>query len=133
MLSLSTRKTLLNKLMPLDAQLSSSSSVLRSFSSSLADFSADFSVFFAVVVFVLAFLALLFVTSLIIYHTYFVCRNMSTYANLKMREIFIIIGNPFSRKKWNKNCYLSLFKKYYKRASYIEQKENKKYRNSNES
>jgi hypothetical protein len=58
---------------------------------------------------------------------------MSTYANLKMREIFIIIGNPFSRKKWNKNCYLSLFKKYYKRTSYNEKKENKKYRNSNES
>ena len=89
--------------------------------------------YYPIIIIVLAFLALLFVTSLIIYHTYFVCRNMSTYANLKMREIFIIIGNPFSRKKWNKNCYLSLFKKYYKRASYIEKKENKKYRNSNES
>ena len=90
--------------------------------------------YYPVIIIIFAFLALLFVTSLIIYHTYFVCRNMSTYANLKMREIFIIIGNPFSRKKWNKNCYLSLFKKYYKRASYIEksQKKNKKNRNESE-
>lgn len=70
----------------------------------------------------MSFLALLFITSLIIYHTYFVCRNMSTYANLKMREIFIIIGNPFSRKKWNKNCYLSLFKNIIKELLIMKKK-----------
>ena len=41
---------------------------------------------------------------------------MSTYSNLKMREIFILLGNPFSRKNCKKNCYLTLFKKYYKRV-----------------
>ena len=28
---------------------------------------------------------------------------MSTYANIKMGEIFVIYGNPFSRKNWKKN------------------------------
>ena len=58
-----------------------------------------------------------FIFILIIFHTYFACRNMSTYSNLKMREIFILLGNPFSRKNWKKNCYLTLFKKYYKRVN----------------
>ena len=54
---------------------------------------------------------------------------MSTYANVKMGEIFAIYGNPFSRKNWKKNIKQSLYVKYYKRINfsdmiYIEKKNN---------
>ena len=45
---------------------------------------------------------------------------MSTYSNLKMKDTFILFGNPFSRKNCKKNCYLTLFKKYIKRIDFNE-------------
>ena len=43
---------------------------------------------------------------------------MSTYANIKMGEIFVIYGNPFSRKNWKKNIKQVLCIKYYKRVNF---------------
>ena len=43
---------------------------------------------------------------------------MSTYANIKMGEIFVIYGNPFSRKNWKKNIKQVLCVKYYKRVNF---------------
>jgi hypothetical protein len=43
---------------------------------------------------------------------------MSTYSNLKMKDTFILFGNPFSRKNCKKNCYFTLFKKYVKRIDF---------------
>ena len=43
---------------------------------------------------------------------------MTTYSNLKMKDTFILFGNPFSRKNCKKNCYLTLFKKYFKRIDF---------------
>ena len=61
---------------------------------------------------------MLFITTLLVYHIKFTCRNMSTYSNLKMKDVFILFGNPFSRKNCKKNCYLTLFKKYKKRIDF---------------
>ena len=66
----------------------------------------------------LSILTMLFITTLLIYHIKFTCRNMSTYSNLKMKDTFILFGNPFSRKNCKKNCYLTLFKKYFKRIDF---------------
>ena len=43
---------------------------------------------------------------------------MSTYSNIKMGEIFVIYGNPFSRKNWRKNIKQALCIKYYKRVNF---------------
>ena len=67
---------------------------------------------------ILSVLTMLFITTLLIYHIKFTCRNMSTYSNLKMKDTFILFGNPFSRKNCKKNCYLTLFKKYFKRIDF---------------
>ena len=67
---------------------------------------------------ILSVLTMLFITTLFIYHIKFTCRNMSTYSNLKMKDTFILFGNPFSRKNCKKNCYLTLFKKYIKRIDF---------------
>ena len=67
---------------------------------------------------ILSVLTMLFITTLFIYHIRFTCRNMSTYSNLKMKDTFILFGNPFSRKSCKKNCYLALIKKYYKRIDF---------------
>ena len=67
---------------------------------------------------ILSVLTMLFITTLLIYHVRFTCRNMSTYSNLKMKDTFILFGNPFSRKNCKKNCYLVLIKKYYKRIDF---------------
>ena len=48
----------------------------------------------------------------------FISRNISTYAQLKMKEVFILFGNPFSRKNCKKNCYLTLCQKYHKRINF---------------
>ena len=61
---------------------------------------------------------------------------MSTYANVKMGEIFAIYGNPFSRKNWKKNIKQSLYIKYYKRVNfrdmiYFEKKNNFMNNNNN--
>ena len=69
---------------------------------------------------VLSVLTMFFITTLLIYHIKFTCRNMSTYSNLKMKDTFILFGNPFSRKNCKKNCYLTLFKKYIKRIDFNE-------------
>jgi len=45
---------------------------------------------------------------------------MSTYANIKMIEIYVLYGNPFSRKNWKKNLIQSLFTKYYKRIDFTQ-------------
>lgn len=81
--------------------------------------------FMSLVIILLSALTGIFVTTLFSYHLYFVCRNMSTYSNLKMNEIFILFGNPFSRKKWKANCYEALFKKYNKRIKFIKDERNK--------
>ena len=67
---------------------------------------------------ILSVLTMLFITTLLIYHIKFTCRNMSTYSNLKMKDTFILFGNPFSRKNCKKNCYFTLFKKYVKRIDF---------------
>ena len=67
---------------------------------------------------ILSVLTMLFITTLLIYHIKFTCRNMSTYSNLKMKDTFILFGNPFSRRNCKKNCYLTLFKKYIKRIDF---------------
>ena len=67
---------------------------------------------------ILSVLTMLFITTLLIYHIKFTCRNMSTYSNLKMKDTFILFGNPFSRRNCKKNCYLTLFKKYFKRIDF---------------
>ena len=43
---------------------------------------------------------------------------MSTYSNIKMGEIFVVYGNPFSRKNWKKNIKQVLCIKYYKRVNF---------------
>jgi hypothetical protein len=43
---------------------------------------------------------------------------MTTYSNLKMKDTFILFGNPFSRKNCKKNCFLTLCKKYHKRIDF---------------
>lgn len=67
---------------------------------------------------ILSILTLLFILILFFYHIKFVLRNMSTYSNLKMKDTFILFGNPFSRKNCRKNCYLTLFQKYTKRIDF---------------
>ena len=74
--------------------------------------------FYSIYIVVLSVLTMLFITTLLIYHIKFTCRNMSTYSNLKMKDTFILFGNPFSRKNCRKNCYLTLFKKYVKRIDF---------------
>lgn len=49
---------------------------------------------------------------------HFASRNMSTYSNLKMGEIFAIYGNPFSFKNCKTNFYRALCRKYKKRVNF---------------
>ena len=64
--------------------------------------------FVSIYIIILSFATMLFITTLFFYHVKFTSRNISTYANLKMKDIFILFGNPFSRKNCKKNCYLTL-------------------------
>ena len=74
--------------------------------------------FISIYIIILSVATLLFIFTLFCYHIKFITRNMSTYANLKMKDTYILFGNPFSRRKCKKNCYLTLFKKYYKRIDF---------------
>ena len=74
--------------------------------------------YISIYIVILSVLTMLFITTLLIYHIKFTCRNMTTYSNLKMKDTFILFGNPFSRKNCKKNCYLTLFKKYVKRIDF---------------
>ena len=74
--------------------------------------------YISIYIVILSVLTMLFITTLLIYHIKFTCRNMTTYSNLKMKDTFILFGNPFSRKNCKKNCYLTLFKKYIKRIDF---------------
>lgn len=49
---------------------------------------------------------------------------MSTYSNIKMGEIFVIYGNPFSRKKCSKNLYQVICVKHFKRVNFTSKKRN---------
>ena len=74
--------------------------------------------FVSIYIIVLSVATMLFITTLFFYHIKFTSRNISTYANLKMKEVFILFGNPFSRKNCKKNCYLTLCQKYHKRINF---------------
>ena len=74
--------------------------------------------YISIYIIILSVATLLFIFTLLCYHIKFTSRNMSTYANLKMKDTYILFGNPFSRKNCKKNCYLTLIKKYYKRIDF---------------
>lgn len=54
------------------------------------------------------------------YHIYFISRNMTTYANIKLTEIFALYGNPFSRGSCKKNFNQKIMKKHIKRINFEE-------------
>ena len=74
--------------------------------------------YMAFVVVVLTLLTAGFVSTLFIYHIYFASRNMTTYSNIKMGEVFVVYGNPFSRKNCKKNMYQVICVRYYKRVTF---------------
>ena len=74
--------------------------------------------FVSIYIIILSVATMLFITTLFFYHIKFTSRNISTYANLKMKDVFILFGNPFSRKNCKKNCYLTLCKRYHKRIDF---------------
>ena len=74
--------------------------------------------YISIYIIILSIGTLLFILTLFCYHIKFTSRNMSTYSNLKMKDIYILFGNPFSRKNCKKNCYLTLVKKYHKRIDF---------------
>ena len=74
--------------------------------------------FVSIYIIILSIATMLFITTLFFYHVKFISRNISTYANLKMKDVFILFGNPFSRNNCKKNCYLTLCKKYHKRINF---------------
>lgn len=47
-------------------------------------------------------------------------KNMTTYANIKLAEIFALYGNPFTRGSCKKNFRQKLRFNYYKRVNFIE-------------
>jgi len=76
--------------------------------------------FMSFIIIILSIIICCFITTLLIYHLYFCCRNMTTYSNIKMGEIFVFYNNPFSRKNCRKNIYQTLIKKYYKKVCFEE-------------
>jgi ABC-type antimicrobial peptide transport system permease subunit len=74
--------------------------------------------FVSIYIIILSIATMLFIITLFFYHIKFTARNISTYANLKMKDVFILFGNPFSRKNCKKNCYLTLCQKYHKRINF---------------
>ena len=56
-------------------------------------------------------------TILFSYHIYFISRNMTTYANIKLSEIFALYGNPFSRGNCKKNFRQKIIRKYIKNVT----------------
>ena len=61
-------------------------------------------------------------TILFSYHLYFISKNMTTYANIKLNEIFALYGNPFTRGSCKKNFNEKIVKKYYKKVNFEEEK-----------
>lgn len=59
-------------------------------------------------------------TILYSYHIYFISRNMTTYANIKLSEIFALYGNPFSRGSCKKNFNQKIIKKHIKKINFEE-------------
>jgi hypothetical protein len=47
---------------------------------------------------------------------------MTTYANIKLNEIFALYGNPFTRGSCKKNFNEKIVKKYYKKVNFEEEK-----------
>ena len=74
--------------------------------------------YMALVVVVLTLLTAGFVSTLFVYHIYFSSRNMTTYSNIKMGEVFVVYGNPFSRKNCRKNIYQVVCVRYYRRVAF---------------
>ena len=74
--------------------------------------------FVSIYIIILSIATMLFIITLFFYHIKFTARNISTYVNLKMKDVFILFGNPFSRKNCKKNCYLTLCKKYHRRIDF---------------
>ena len=79
-----------------------------------------FNEYMCYIIIILSIIICCFITTLLVYHLYFCCRNMTTYSNIKMGEIFIFYNNPFSRHNCKKNIYQTLIKKYYKKVSFEE-------------
>ena len=63
-----------------------------------------------------------FVTILFSYHLYFISKNMTTYANIKLNEIFALYGNPFTRGSFKKNFIEKILKKHYNKVDFEEEK-----------
>ena len=47
---------------------------------------------------------------------------MTTYANIKLNEIFALYGNPFTRGSCKKNFNEKIVKKYYKKVNFEEER-----------
>ena len=45
---------------------------------------------------------------------------MTTYANIKLSEIFALYGNPFTRGSYKKNAIEKIFQKFYKKINFEE-------------
>ena len=56
------------------------------------------------------------------YHLNFISKNMTTYANIKLNEIFALYGNPFTRGSFKKNFYEKIIKKHYNKVDFQEEK-----------
>ena len=76
--------------------------------------------FMSFIIIIFSIIICCFITTLLIYHLYFCCRNMTTYSNIKMGEIFVFYENPFSRKNCKKNIFQTLIKKYHKKVDFKE-------------
>ena len=63
-------------------------------------------------------------TILFCYHIYFISRNMTTYANIKLSEIFALYGNPFTRGNCKKNFRQKIIRKYIKKINFEEKIKN---------
>ena len=61
-----------------------------------------------------------FVTILFCYHLYFISKNMTTYANIKLSEIFALYGNPFTRGTCKKNVKEKIIRKHLKKINFEE-------------
>ena len=61
-----------------------------------------------------------FVTILFCYHLYFISKNMTTYSNIKLSEIFALYGNPFTRGTFKKNVKEKIIRKHLKKINFEE-------------
>ena len=61
-------------------------------------------------------------TTLFSNHLYFISKNMTTYANIKLNEIFALYGNPFTRGSFKKNFNEKILKKHYNKVDFEEEK-----------